>query len=268
MSLIKGKVALVVGGHRGIGYECCASLLMNGIKGLMLVGRDEKKGNEATCELETYGDGDIRFIKTDIAVARNFQNVFETTIKTFNQLDMFIHCSETINEYHWENAIKLNLTSVLRGSIMAMKHYLPKYKSGKEGIIINLSSVAGLQPMASLPIYSSTKHGIIGLVRSLGSDYQYEQYQCRVMGLCPGLIEEIPLFAKNQPQGIDLDLLDEEICHWPKQSGDKCGKTLIKIINTGKNGSIWICEGPFCYQWKFPNRFELFATHAKEIAIG
>lgn len=62
---------------------------------------------------------------------------------------------------------------------------MPRYKSGDQGVIINFSSVTGLEGYPHIPIYSATKHGIIGLTRSWGHAKHYVDTQIRVMAICP-----------------------------------------------------------------------------------
>lgn len=67
-----------------------------------------------------------------------------------------------------------------------MEEYLPKYKSGDEGVIVNISSVLGLSGVSFLPVYIATKHAIIGLAKGLGTQQQYESTKVRVLTICPG----------------------------------------------------------------------------------
>lgn len=72
---------------------------------------------------------------------------------------------------------------------------MPKYKQS-EGVIINLSSTAGLEGYPNIPIYSATKHAIIGLGRSWGHEKHYKETNVRVITICPNatqtpLLDEI-----------------------------------------------------------------------------
>lgn len=71
--------------------------------------------------------------------------------------------------------------------LLGLEHYLPKYKSGSEGIIVNMSSVAGVGPLGCEPIYSGTKFAVHGMTLSWGLPCHYERMKVRVVGICPGV---------------------------------------------------------------------------------
>ena len=58
-----------------------------------------------------------------------------------------------------------------------MKKYLPKYKSGDEGLIVNTASTCGFHTFQVAPIYCTTKHGLVGLGKALGGEEFYKKYQ-------------------------------------------------------------------------------------------
>ena len=99
---------------------------------------------------------------------------------------------------------------------MAMKDYLPRCRSCDESIIVNNASVVGLQPLQCFPLYSTTKHGVIGLTRAFGTEYYYKKYQSRIMAICPGLTHTYMIEAKNLP-GVDVKLMEQECEKWVRQ---------------------------------------------------
>lgn len=71
--------------------------------------------------------------------------------------------------------------------LLGMEKYLPKYKQGEEALIVNVSSVAGTQGYPFVPIYTATKHAVLGISRSWGNPDFYEQTKVKVICLCPGV---------------------------------------------------------------------------------
>jgi len=57
--------------------------------------------------------------------------------------------------------------AVVRGTLLGLQ-YMGKDEGGKGGVVVNISSIAGLGPYPGCPVYVSTKHAVIGLTRSLG----------------------------------------------------------------------------------------------------
>ena len=56
---------------------------------------------------------------------------------------------------------------MIRGTLLAIEH-MSKEKGGTGGIVVNISSICGLKPVAGSPMYNTTKHGVIALSRTLG----------------------------------------------------------------------------------------------------
>jgi len=57
--------------------------------------------------------------------------------------------------------------AVVRGTLLGLQ-YMGKDEGGKGGVVVNMSSIAGLVATANFPIYAATKHAVIGLTRSFG----------------------------------------------------------------------------------------------------
>lgn len=67
-----------------------------------------------------------------------------------------------------------------------MLKYLPQYKSGSEGVIINTASLAALQLYPNLPTYTISKSGALAIGRVLGCKEFYDKYKVRIITICPG----------------------------------------------------------------------------------
>ncbi|KAK5637771.1 hypothetical protein RI129_000046 [Pyrocoelia pectoralis] len=86
-----------------------------------------------------------------------------------------------------ENVISMDLQKgTIFSTTLAFEYYLPKHKSGTEGVILNIGSIAGLEPFDSIPVYASTKWAVIGFTRSLGMERQYKRNNIKVLAICPG----------------------------------------------------------------------------------
>lgn len=112
------------------------------------------------------------------------------------------------NERNVQKLVQVNLGGVLSGTLLAMTKYLPKYKKGEEGIIVNTSSIAGLELVPFIPGYSATKCAIISLGRSFGHKAYYDKYQVKVLTVCPGAVST-PMFLRFADDLQKLVLLPE-----------------------------------------------------------
>ncbi|KAG8453814.1 hypothetical protein GDO86_000443 [Hymenochirus boettgeri] len=92
------------------------------------------------------------------------------------------------NEKDWEKTINVNLTSVIRGTYIGLEH-MSKKNGGQGGVIINISSLAGLTPAAYQPVYSASKHGVIGFTRSIAALASIGNYGVRINTVCPAFVD-------------------------------------------------------------------------------
>lgn len=72
------------------------------------------------------------------------------------------------------------------GTFLALETYISKHKSGEEGIIVNISSIAALDVQEYVPTYTATKFAILGLSVALGHESYYQRTGIKVICLCPG----------------------------------------------------------------------------------
>ncbi|KAJ8910677.1 hypothetical protein NQ315_002926 [Exocentrus adspersus] len=185
MSFFESKVALVTGGARGIGLAIVEKLLENGIKGVAIVDISDESWNTIKQDFQSQYGNKVLFIKADITDKDEFEGAFEKTVHTFKNLDIVVN-NAGISGQNWEKIIAVNLEAVIMGTFLAMDKYLPTYRSGKEGIIVNIASLAGLLGLADKPVYTATKHGVVGLGKSLGADKS--KNHVRIITVCPGWI--------------------------------------------------------------------------------
>lgn len=88
--------------------------------------------------------------------------------------------------------------------MLAIDKYIKNFKSGSEGVILNVSSICGIEGWSFLPIYCATKFSIIGMTKSWGTKEHYERTGVKVLALCPGLTNT------NIIQNLEGHFLSEE----------------------------------------------------------
>ncbi|GJQ75739.1 hypothetical protein Trydic_g17811 [Trypoxylus dichotomus] len=230
------KVALVTGGLSGIGASCVEEFLKNGIKGVVIA--DISEGEEITQDFNTkYGEGRVTFVKTDVSDKESFKNAFEKTVNTYNSIDILINAAGIVDETKWLNIIQVNLVGSALGCHLAINTYFPKYKSGTNTYIINISSIVGLIPHKGAPHYSATKHGLVGLTRSYGTNEVISEQGIFVMALCPGRTDT-PLLSRVLQEKISFTALPT----LPYQKPEAVSKSVIQILQKPENGSIWLID--------------------------
>lgn len=169
---LEGKVAIITGGTKGIGFGCAKVFAMHGCS-VVLSARGEGEGAAAERELCELGLS-AKFIACDVTSESQMNSLVVQTVEHFGRLDCMLNnagwhppamtIQETsIEEY--EDLLRLNLTS----SFMGCKFAVPELIK-TQGSIINMSSKVAEIGQAGAPGYVSTKAAQIGLTKALAID--------------------------------------------------------------------------------------------------
>ncbi|XP_023312597.1 alcohol dehydrogenase 2-like, partial [Anoplophora glabripennis] len=100
-------------------------------------------------------------------------------------------------------------TGLVLGTILGFQH-MGAHKGGRGGYIINVSSILGLQPLFSMPVYSGTKWFVIGFTKSMGSEYFHNLSKVKVMAVCPGVTDTEIIKNAGKATLPTFDKLDKE----------------------------------------------------------
>ncbi|KAJ8984318.1 hypothetical protein NQ317_012536, partial [Molorchus minor] len=224
--------------------------------GVAVVDINPGSGKTALSEIEKeFGSGRAIFIKADVTVFQEFEDAFKKTIEHFKNIDILINNAGIFNDAKYELMVAVNLNSVINGMILGLDKYLPKFKHNSEAVIVNISSIASIQGIPSIPVYSATKSAILGLTRAWGQPSHYERTNVRVVSIHPGFTQT-PLIENLN--GRFLGKPYETIStseKWPIQNPDHVAKELVKVIKYAPNGTAWVVEGgERGYEYSLPDR--------------
>ncbi|KAK9732213.1 short chain dehydrogenase [Popillia japonica] len=265
---IANKVAIITGGATGIGLCYAIELLRNGLKAVVIADINVEKGNEAVAQLtNNFGTDKALYVHTDVTDQNQVENVFKETVETYQNVDILINNAGVMNESIWETEIAINLNGTIYGCLLAMEEYFPKYKSGDEAVIINVGSIASFAHYPAVPFYTATKHAIIGLSKSLGSPEHYNSRKVRVLTICPG-VTDTPLMADLNTKMINERYLEVLALGFQNrmtvsQRSEDVAQALIRVVEEGGNGSVWVVEGGQLFEVDVPNSWESFKKVAK-----
>jgi NAD(P)-dependent dehydrogenase (short-subunit alcohol dehydrogenase family) len=182
---LQGKVAVITGGSKGIGFGCARVFGKYGCK-VVFGARGKEAGRAAEKELTDAGYVAV-FVRADVVEPSHIQRLIDTAIDQFGRLDCMLNNAgwhppaETIEQVSiedFERLLRLNLTSTFIGCKLALPH-LRKTR----GSMITMSSEAGIIGQGEAPRYATTKAGQIGLTRALALDLAAEGI--RVNAVCP-----------------------------------------------------------------------------------
>ncbi|XP_071958130.1 15-hydroxyprostaglandin dehydrogenase [NAD(+)]-like [Antedon mediterranea] len=197
---VSGKVALVTGGADGIGKAFIEELLKRNVKAVGFVDIQQSKGEATLKQLsDLYGKDKVHFIQCDVTDKQRLEEAFSDVSGRFGRLDIVCNNAGIANEEDWQKMIEINLTAVTRGTFLAIKQ-MSKENGGRGGVIINTSSLAGVNAVPQVPVYAATKHGVVALSRSLAANPKVTAENIRVNVLCPAFVNTV--LARNLIKGL------------------------------------------------------------------
>ncbi|WP_299125593.1 SDR family oxidoreductase [uncultured Winogradskyella sp.] len=199
MERLKGKVALITGGTKGIGYGVAEALLNQGLK-VVITSRNEKAANEAAESLarKTNTTGSVIGVQADVRRLESQKEAVNQALKTFGQLDIVVANAglghfgsiEDLTSEQWNDVIDTNLTGVfnsIKASVDALKN--------SKGYYITISSLAGTNFFAGGSAYNASKFGVTGFTQAVMLDLR--KYGVKVSTIMPGSVSTY--FNSNEP---------------------------------------------------------------------
>jgi 2-deoxy-D-gluconate 3-dehydrogenase len=239
---LKGKVAVVTGGAKGIGEAYSTGLAKEGAS-VVIADIDQKAGDRIVQGIKRSG-GKAIFVHTDVSLQKDAEKMVAEAVKTYKRIDilvnnagiLFIAPVEETTEEMWDKLLAVNVKGLFFCSQAAAKE-MRKQKSGK---IINISSIAAIGGQASLCAYSSTKGAVLTMTKVFALELVDSNIQ--VNAILPGTTDTgMAAEASKDPEwkrqvtesipmkrlGRTTDLLGA-VLYFASSDSDYCtGQTLI-----------------------------------------
>ena len=199
MDRLQDKVAIVTGAGIGIGQAITEELIRNGA-GVALIGRRPSMLEDVSSSLPM---DHAMTCACDVTDREAVEDMVAQVVNRFGTVDILVNNAgininprtvADINSSDWDQTVKINLTGVFN----TIRAVLPVMRKKKGGLIINISSIAGLRGGKKAgAAYSVSKHGVIALSQTLNEEES--EYNIRSCTICPGEVDTAMLDQRPVP---------------------------------------------------------------------
>jgi NAD(P)-dependent dehydrogenase (short-subunit alcohol dehydrogenase family) len=222
-------VALITGGAGGIGLAVAHAVSRDGVR-VVLADRDEAAGQAAATEV-----GGV-FVRTDVGDPEQVRAAVEAAQQEDGHLGLVvlnagITTGETPIELLHLDRYRTIMAVNVDGVVFGVQAALPALEAAGGGAIVVTASLSGLTPYPQDPVYSMTKHAVVGLTRSLAAPLA--ERRITINCVCPGFVSTTLIDAYRERfsrQGLPL-LTPEEVA-----------SAVLAAARSGDSGQAWVCQ--------------------------
>jgi len=207
---LEGKVAIVTGGALGIGRACCEGFAAVGVK-IVIADLNEEAGNKTVAELKKKFGAQAMFVSVDVANKKSTEGMIKATLDHFGRVDILVNNAgiliprllvdpagkEELTEQILDKMIAINQKGYFLCAQAAAREMI---KSGKGGVIFNMSSESGLEGSEGQSVYAATKCAAYSMTRSWAKELG--KYNIRVIGIAPGIMEATALRTDEYERAV------------------------------------------------------------------
>jgi NAD(P)-dependent dehydrogenase (short-subunit alcohol dehydrogenase family) len=225
MGSLDGRIAIVTGSGTGIGQGIALAFAKAGAKVVLSGRRLEPLQKTLTTIQENAGQG--LFVQGDVSKESDVENLVKSTVDAYGRIDILVNNAGIgrggqIHEYStqdWDDVMAINL----RGPFLMARAVLAFMRQQKQGHILNISSIAGIEHPQGFGAYCVAKHGLNALSELIQQENQ--ELGIRVDTVCPGWV------VTEMTTSADLN---HEKCLYPEDVADLA----LWLVTRGPNVKI------------------------------
>lgn len=217
---LRGKVVIITGGTGGIGLATAHAVAALGAA-VVIADLDPDRVAEVAADVARIGaeagSPGAMGVAIDVRQEADHARMVQATLERFGgRIDALIHCAGILRKRgtgpklmvdvdveEWDDVVGVNL----KGTFLANRAVLPTMIAARSGLIVNISSVQGLQGRAYDGPYCASKFGVIGLSQAVADEVK--SYGVKVQALMPAAIAT-PMWQQNLPAPMPGDALPPE----------------------------------------------------------
>lgn len=264
---LAGRVAWISGATSGIGEAAAELFAREGAK-VAVVGRRLELGKAIAERINRATSDAAIALECDVSQEADVKRSITATAKRFGRLDILVNNAGMVEvkdlhdytEAQWDRVMGVNVKSMF----FAFKHAFPLLRAARRGYVINVGSISSFVGQARTPVYTTTKHAILGLTRSIALDYAAHGIRCNCV--CPG-ITDTPMLREHLnvrpdpkaalaerlervPMGVSLSPLDvaKSILYFSCEDSAGVTGTSLTIDCGYLTAAEWHCTGPTLFQ--------------------
>ena len=185
---LKGKVAIVTGGARGIGGSIVEGFAGEGAS--VAIGDILLDAARELAEKLAKSGAKVIAVKTDVTKKSDADNLIAAAMKEFGKIDILVNAAGVtqdkmladIEEADWDRILEINAKSVY----LTTKAVMPHMMAARYGKIVNISSRSGKEGMPGLSHYAASKFAVSGFTQA--SAKELAPYDINVNAVCPGIL--------------------------------------------------------------------------------
>jgi 3-oxoacyl-[acyl-carrier protein] reductase len=185
-----GQAVIVTGASRGIGRQIAAAFARAGADLVLNYASNAEAAEAAAAEVRAAGRRCL-LVPGSVAEPRVAEALRAAALETFGRIDVLVNNAGInrdgnvmmLRDAAWREVLGVNLT----GAFYCCRAVLPSMVAQGSGVILNMTSTAGLKGRAGQVNYAATKGALIGLTKSLAQEYG--RHGVRVNAIAPGFVE-------------------------------------------------------------------------------
>mgnify|MGYP004556018389 FL=1 len=198
---LKGKVAVVTGASRGIGFEIARTLASLGAR-VALVSTAERE--ELALQMAGETGSEVKSYACDVSDSEQVASTFKAILEAFGQIDILVNNAGItrdglvmrMKDADFDDVIRTNLRSAFLCTRAVARHMMGR----RTGRIVNMASINGIRAQAGQSNYAASKAGIIGLTKT--NAMEFAARGITVNAVAPGFIGT-DMTAKLSPEMLE-----------------------------------------------------------------